>query len=177
MGLNWVENIVSHLYKLKGYLVIENEDLPMPKTLTRKIRGHSDIDVIAIKDNELIHIECQTWWGPSKENEPKEFQRLLDRFNFAPNEIFQKYTFLNSTKFQIIKKFVTSGKPKKSRNGPWDRLEAFCNSNNIELIEIDCVIRDLINILRIKYPSPDKIGKEQGIARFLLHLIQNDFIK
>ena len=69
MALNWLEDIVSHLYKLKGYTVVENEDLPMPSTEHRGIRGHSDIDVIAIKANELMHIECQSWWGPSKKDE------------------------------------------------------------------------------------------------------------
>ena len=66
MGLNWVEDIVSHLYKLKGYMVIENEDLPMPIREYRGVRGHSDIDIIAIEDTELVHIECQSWWGPKK---------------------------------------------------------------------------------------------------------------
>ncbi len=32
MGLNWVEEIISYLYKAKGYMVIKNEDLPMPNT-------------------------------------------------------------------------------------------------------------------------------------------------
>jgi hypothetical protein len=51
VGLNWVEDIVSHLYRLKGYMVVENEDLQMPKT-----HAHSDIDVIAIRGRELLHI-------------------------------------------------------------------------------------------------------------------------
>jgi len=44
MGLNWVEDIISHLYKLEGYMVVENEDLPMPKTANRRVPGHSDIE-------------------------------------------------------------------------------------------------------------------------------------
>ncbi len=93
MGLNWVEDIVSHLYKLRGYMVVENEDLQMSKTANRTVRGHSDIDVIAIKNNELVHIECQSWWGPSKADEQKEFNRLKDRFDQAPVSIFKKYSF------------------------------------------------------------------------------------
>jgi len=176
LGLNWVEDIVSHYYKLKGYLVIENEDLLMPRTPTRQVRGHSDIDVIAIKDDQIIHIECQTWWGPGKKDELREFQRLLDRFTLAPNAIFNKYRFLNPMSFNIVNKFVTSGKPKRSRNGPWDRLETFCNTNNIELIEINTIIDELIKILKIKFPQPEKLGKEHGIARFLIHLIQNKYV-
>ena len=181
MGLNWVENIVSHLYKLKGYMVIENEDLLMPKTEYRRIRGHSDIDIIAIKDAELVHVECQSWWGPTKANEEKEFQRLEDRFKLAPDLIFRKYGFLNKDELRMRKNiFVTSGKPKKhvrKKKGPWDRLQDFCNRNEIELVEIDSIINQLIAELRKKYPKPERIGKERGIARFLIHLIHKGFLK
>lgn len=112
MGLNWLEDVVSHLYKLQGYMVVENEDLKLPKTANRTVQGHSDIDVIAIKDNELIHLECQSWWGPSKEGERKDFQRLKDRFDHAPHLIFENYSFL-SKNMKVRKIFVTSGKPKK----------------------------------------------------------------
>ncbi len=174
MGLNWVEDIVSHLYKLQGYMVVENEDLQMPRT-----RWHSDIDVIAIKDNKLVHIECQSWWGPSTgAAEAKDFKRLKDRFDHAPSEIFRKYSFLHENNIAVKNIFVTSGKPKKSRgNGPWDRLEMFCNQNEIELVEISRVIADLISQLKQQYPTPHRIGKEEGIARFLIHLIHNDFLK
>lgn len=90
MGLNWVEDIVSHLYMLKGYMVIENEDLLMPITEYRGVRGHSDIDIIAIKDTELVHIECQSWWGPEKKDERKYFRQLKDRFELTPDVIFKK---------------------------------------------------------------------------------------
>ncbi len=74
--------------------------------------------------------------------------------------------------------FVTSGKPKKSRgDGPWDRLQKFCNKNGIKLVEINQVIKDLISELKNKYPMPQEVGKEEGIARFLIHLIHNDFLK
>jgi len=39
------------------------------------------------------------------------------------------------------------------------------------------VIEDLISELREKYPRVQEIGKEIGIARFLIHLIHNDFLK
>jgi len=178
MGLNWVEDIVSHLYKLRGYMVVENEDLQMPQTKTRRVRSHSDIDVIAIKGDELIHIECQSWWGPSRANEAKDFRRLKERFDYAPEAIFSKYSFLDGRSITVKNIFVTSGKPKRSRgNGPWDRLERFCNENGIELVEINEVIEDIISELRKKYPRAQIVGKEVGIARFLIHLIHNDFLK
>ena len=39
MALNWLEDVVSHLYRLKGYLVVENEDLQMPQTESRRVRA------------------------------------------------------------------------------------------------------------------------------------------
>lgn len=178
MGLNWVEDCVAHLYRLKGYLVLENEDLRMPRTEFRAVRGHSDMDVVAFRDGELVHVECQSWWGPSRAAEEREFRRLQQRFEHAADAIFRRYPFLDRDQFQLRDVFVTSGKPKKSSGrGPWDRLQAFCDENGIELVEINEVIRDLISALREKYPNQQKVGREKGIARFLLHLILNDFLK
>jgi len=178
MGLNWVEDLVAHLFKVRGYLVIENEDLQLPRTEDRAIRGHSDIDILAINDNEIIHIECQSWWGPAKADEGKQFKRLIERFENSPNYIFTRYPFLKIPGSTGIRKiFVTSGKPKRSTGrGPWDRLAQFCLNNGIELWEIDEVITKLIQELKKRYPRPQEIGKEEGIARFLLHLILRGFI-
>lgn len=177
MGLNWVEDIVAHLYKLRGYLVIENQDLQMPYDEYRKIRGHSDIDVLAIKNDELIHIECQSWWGPSLAEEAKEFRRLKDRFEHTVTLVFERDAFLNRNKMKVKNIFVTSGKAKKSTgSGPWDRLKSFCTENEILLVEINDIIRELIAELKMKYPKPELVGKETGIARFLIHLAHNDFL-
>jgi hypothetical protein len=92
--------------------------------------------------------------------------------------IFEKYSFLDKDKITVKNNLVTQGKPEKSRgNGPWDRLQKFCDRNRIELVEINKIIEDLISELEEKDPSYQTIGKETGIARFLIHLIQNDFLK
>jgi hypothetical protein len=44
-------------------------------------------------------------------------------------------------------------------------------------VEVNEVIEELISELRGKYPRAAEIGREVGIARFLLHLIHNDFLK
>jgi len=67
MALNWVEELVGQLYQTKkGYLVVYDLDLPMPKTDSRSVRGHSDIDVLAISNGEVVNVECQSWWGPGR---------------------------------------------------------------------------------------------------------------
>lgn len=166
MGLNWVEDIVSHLYRLKGYMVVENEDLKMPTG------SHSDIDVIAIKENELLHIECQSQWFPGTSREDEAFERLKKRFALAPNSIFQKYPFLDR-KIQWKKVFVT-----QTSKGLLGRLQELCAKEEIQLIEINDIIKDLISELEGMYPKDGpKVGNEKGIARFLTHLIQNDFLK
>lgn len=170
MGLNWLEDTVSCLYKLKGYVVIENEDLILQGR-------HSDIDVIAIKEGEFLHIECQSWWGPSINDEKKDFQRLKNRFENTQHQIFDKYKFLDKNKLTLKKIFVTSGKPKKHTTGPWERLQKFCEENGIELVNREEIIKDLILELKKKYPHPSRVGKEEGITRFLLDLIHFGFIK
>jgi len=172
MALNWVEEVVSHLYKLRGYVVIENEDFPTP----RGVAGRAEADIIAFKEKELLHVECMSYWGSMTKNE--EFQRLNNKFERVQDQIFEKYNFLKQ--YGPIKKvFVVGGRaPKRRRNGPWNRLEEFCRNNDIELIEINTVIEDLIRELRYKYPKRKGIvGKEEGVSRFLLHLIHNNFLK
>jgi len=178
MALNWLEDIVSHLYKLKGYVVIENADLLMPRTEYRQVRGHSDIDVMAIKDSELIHIECQSGWAPSKKDEQKEFRRLKERFEQARRLVHERYLFLNQSSIRIRNVFVTSDYTrKKLRGGPWYRLQQFCSGNEIELMEIKEVVGELLTELKRRYPRSQNLGKEEGIARAFLYLIHNDFLK
>jgi hypothetical protein len=170
MGLNWLEDTVSCLYKLKGYIVIENEDLILQGR-------HSDIDIIALKEGELLHIECQSWWGPSPKDEGKDFQRLKNRFENSQRQIFDKYKILDKDKLKLKKIFVTSGKPKKLTCGPWKKLQDFCDGHGIELIDRQDIIKELISELKKRYPHPSRVGKEEGITRFLLDLIHFGFIK
>jgi len=92
--------------------------------------------------------------------------------------IFERYNFVDRSDYAIKNIFVTQGRVERPHpNGPWHRLQEFCNNGDIELIEINTIIKGLIAELRHRYPRPDHVGSEKGIARFLLHLIQNDFLK
>jgi len=82
--------------------------------------------------------------------------------------LFRKYTFLNRRKTKVKNIFVTDSKRVT--------LQAFCKKNRIELVEINDVIDELISELKKKYRGY-KIGKETGIARFVLHLVQNDYLE
>jgi hypothetical protein len=44
-------------------------------------------------------------------------------------------------------------------------------------VEINKNIEDLILELKKSYLKSIKVGKEKGIARFLLHLLHNNFLK
>lgn len=174
MALNWLEEVVSQLYKLRGYIVLENEDFPMPDG----VGGRAEADIMAFKDGKLLQIECEGWWGYGTANEQEAFDKLNSKFLHAQNSIFNRYSFLEQYK-PIIKTFVAGGRVNNPRpDGPWNRLQAWCNDNDIELIEINSVIEDLIRELRLRRENPDplRVG-EKGISQFLLHLILNDFLK
>lgn len=172
MALNWLEEVVSQLYKLRGYIVLENEDLPMPEG----VPGRGDADIIAFKEGELVHVECTVWWGPGIGGEDDAFQRLNNKFERAQDHIFEKYNFLQRYE-SITKIFVTSTTNANQQHGrPWDNLQRFCDENEIRLIEINTIVEDLIRELRRIYPGPERVG-EKGIARFLIHLIHNKFLK
>lgn len=175
MGLNWIEDLVGQFYQAQGYVVIYDVDLPMPKTSSRTVSGHSDIDVLAIGDSEVVHVECQSCWVPEKAKEQKELKRLKDRFDVAQVLMRSNYPFLN--RHAILNQFVTTGKPKRIKtNSPWIRLQTFCSENGIILIEVNAILKDFIRLLQKKYPRKDRVGKEPSLARFLLHMIQNGFV-
>ena len=124
MARNWLEEIVSELWRLRGYLVVTDLDLPMPKTPSRRVRAHSDIDVLAINDREVVHIECEGWWGPAREDEIRRLEHIKERFDVAAVDIPRRFPFLKSYFAQPSRTkrvFVTSGKPQISRGGPWAR--------------------------------------------------------
>lgn len=169
MALNWVEEIVGQFYQIKRYLVVFDVELPMPTG------AHSDIDVLAISNGEVVHVECQSWWGPGRKSEQNEFKRLKDRFDVAPDFIRTKYPFLDGR--TIRNRFVTTGKPKHlGTDGPWNRLQVFCTSNGIELVEVNTILQELIELLHNTYPGPQRVRKEPSLTRFLLHLIHNGFV-
>ncbi len=172
MALNWLEEVVSHLYKLRGYIVLENEDFPMPVGVS----GRAEADIMAFKDGELVHVECMAWWGYGIANEQEAFDRLNSKFQRAQDSIFRRYGFLERYG-PIIKIFVTCTINANQQHGrPWDNLQRFCDENEIRLIEINTIIEDLIRELRRENPGPLRVGVK-GIARFLLHLIQNGFLQ
>lgn len=175
MSLNWLEDLVSHYYKLDDYIVSEDISIRMPKREGRKVRGNSDIDILAIKNKEILHIQCQTWWGPGSKNEKESMERLNELYQYAPDYIRNKYPFLKDYKIKNI--FITGNKPKNSKDGPWSRLEKFCEENDIELIDINTIIWRFIESLREKVGMKGNMGKEEGVTRFLIHLIRNDFIR
>jgi len=88
MALNWLEELVSQYYRICGYMVSENIPMKMDKSETRTVQGHSDIDVLAINKEEILHIEYQSWWVPSFVEEPKQFDRLKSRFEKSESFIF-----------------------------------------------------------------------------------------
>jgi len=89
MALNWLEEVVSQLYKLRGYIVLEDEDFPMPEG----VPGIGDADIIAFKDEELLHVECMAWWGPGIAGEEALFDRLSSKFQRVQDSIFRRYGF------------------------------------------------------------------------------------
>jgi len=175
MSLNWLEDLVSHYYRLDGYIVTEDMAIKMPKTENRKTRGNSDIDILAIKDNEILHVQCQTWWGPGRKDENKNLERLKELYLYAPGYLKTKYPLLKNHSIKNV--FITGDKPKTKRGLQWQRLELFCKDNNIELIDINTIIWRFIEDLRTQIGMKGNIGKEEGITRFLIHLVRNDFIK
>lgn len=187
MTRNWLEEIVAELYRLKKYMVLTDVDMQMSKTKGRKVRDHSDIDVLAIDDKGIIHAQCQSWWGShTKQEEENLLKKLKERYEESEKLIPKKFPLIEKSfgnKLSFKRKFITSGKPTKSRGGPWDRSEKFCNENNIELIESSTILKELIEEIKQRYPKikgryPERIGKEESyVTRTIMDLYFGEFLK
>lgn len=95
MAKNHLEELVAQLWRLKGYVVMENVNLFLSSGEERQVGGHSDADVIALKDCEVVHIECQTNWVPGRPERNSQHQRLF---------IGKEESFVVRTLIELIRK-------------------------------------------------------------------------
>ncbi len=164
MARNWLEELVAEFYRLKGYLVITDLDLPMPSTSSRSVRGHSDIDVLAIKSKEMIHVECKNYWTSNTED---GIEKLKEQFEISEPMIIKNFPFLNGI-HNFRKVLVTNGKPRK--------LEQMCQKHGIILKDISVDILDpvIAHLKKEMKDQPGLIGKRESfVTRLLIHMIED----
>lgn len=183
MAKNHLEELVAQLWRLKGYVVLENMTFFLSSGENRQVGGHSDADVIALKDGEVVHIECQTNWVPDRSKRNSQHQKLLNRFQAAEQIFPQIYSAIDSILSQSsprhTRKIVVAGSPQNPRpDGPWAALQQFCQEHDITLIETGQVLREIVQVLRSRYPHPsERIGKEESfVVRTLIELIRRGMI-
>jgi len=165
---NWLEEVVAQLWKLKGYLVLTNLDIILQRGDRRRVSGHSDLDVLAYREHEVIFINCEVYW---QSNSPERLDHVKEVFDTARAQLPNKFPFLASSQSVYKRIIVTHGKPKK--------LSRFCSENGIELMTIKEAITALIREIKAKYPtSVGIVGREESyITRFLMQLIWDGFIQ
>jgi hypothetical protein len=82
-------------------------DYQVGKTRERSVRGHSDIDVVAIKSGQIILIECKSYWT---QKTGTAFKKLKEQFRSSEKQFQKKFPFFKGRVKRIL---VTSGKPAK----------------------------------------------------------------
>ena len=180
MALNWLEQLVADLYRLRDYLVHTNVDLLLRRGEQRAVGGHSDIDVLAANGQEVLHFECQTWWVAGPSEEKREFGRLIDRFEQGEEHLRKLWPFLfpDKDKTPYRRVFVVGGRPDKpTGKGPYDRLDAFAKQHGIEVRNLEDLVSEYLDELDRAFPSADKVGKEVGQAGLLLYLRKYGWLK
>jgi len=76
---NYVEDLVEEWLRFKGYVTCRDVPIWKPKGEHRKQSQWGDIDVLGIRDDEVLVVECKEFLGTKKIKEwPEEFSRDFD---------------------------------------------------------------------------------------------------
>jgi len=174
MILNHIEILTAKWLNYQGYITQNRIPFWLPREKTGKQPQWSDIDVLAIKNDEVKFVECKAFLGVA----PKErvVKKIEEHFKIASEYIVDIYPWLKNKRKTFL---VVAEAPKN--------LQSYKTllGDNIELKHFKEVIEGVLKHLRTKLP-PDKykgaIGygikeEEENMCRLLLTLLSYGFIK
>jgi len=174
MILNHIEILTAKWLNYQGYITQNRIPFWLPKEKTGKKQSQwSDIDILAIKENEVKVVECKAFLGV----EPKErvVEKIGKHFKIGSEYIVNIYPWLKNKKMSFL---VVAEAPRN--------LQSYKTllGNNIELKHFKEVIEGVLNYLRTHLP-PDKykgaigygIKEEENMCRLLLTLLSYGFIR
>jgi len=181
---SWLESFVESYYQsYKKYLVQKNIWFRVEKKEgIRKQANWSDIDILALSDEELILINCKTFLGYKKtEDSAKSIVIWFEEATeFIQNHLIYS-KILSKKDFPLIKQLILEI-PQKSAE---DSITTM--NSDIKIIYYKDILVEWIEFLKSKigssngsYKTPsDKVYKktEDHIERCLMELIRYNLIK
>lgn len=172
MSTSYVEEVTKRYLVKEGYLVMQNVWFELDKKMTnKKVSGWSDIDILAIKTNEILLIQCKSFLGDKKHEDT--FTKIITHFNNAT-------VYLNNSPYQewlpgkTFRKICVVDTPVQITV---QKLK----ENGIEIWLYEDLLIKILQKLQKEQEKMNKkgrIGKEDDLLlRVLTDLIRRDFIK
>lgn len=165
--LSNLEEIARRYFMSKGYLVSENVLFFLPREKEgKKVSRWSDIDILAYKKYEICIVQCKEFLGTTKKE--KVVERILSWFDKAEEFVRRENPYRELiTENTQIKKILIVNYP-----NPPGAIEAL-RENGIKVIEMDEMIRELINsvkekVEKFKSRKTGATGKELDLVRYFI---------
>ncbi|RLG05642.1 MAG: hypothetical protein DRN61_00020 [Thaumarchaeota archaeon] len=176
---NYVEELVEAWLKFNGYITCRNVPFWKPESKGRRQPQWGDIDVLGIKDDEAILVECKEFLGTKRIEEwPIELsQEFKEAEEVLKGKVKNPYGVPcpNLSK-KKIKRLLVAVSPKNLKSYK-DALEP----QGIEVKSFKKVLNEILEYLYkhmdIKPGRAGKYGKHYGLIRFLITLIYYDMLK
>ena len=172
---NFIEELVSEYFRTKGYFVMTNYWFPIiserrrnqgGRAQTYTARSWSDIDVVAINENELLLIQVKAII-----NSRSAAQKVINFF-----ENVNTHLELENNNFQQNNRWWSNGRTTKKIlvyefYSPPSYLDIL-TQNNIQVINFKNYFDDLLNYVR----NREGIKEGNSTLRFLHFLVNNNLI-
>jgi len=170
MPENYVEEVVDEWLRIQGYITMRNVPFWRPRGQYRKQAAWGDVDIVAVKGDEVLLIECKEFLGTKKISDLTK--ELVLHFKEAED------VFLGRVKNPYgvpapdisgkrIKRLLIAAAPKNV-----DSYKQALEPYQIEVIHFRSILSNLISHLKKHIKPWQIVGKYGPMARLLIALIQ-----
>jgi len=164
LAVEYFKHILDNNGKLE-YMVSFRVPFQIPKNTAKKVRGWSDIDVLAIGNEEICVVQTKSFTGTKRKeliiNDISNFFKYADEYvenqNYGLNKNIRNIFIVDYTTKSVIKSLEEKG---------------------IEVMLLKDIAIELIKILEKRLGEKQRVGKEESnVTRTLLFLIDHELFK
>lgn len=179
MAKNYIEAVVEQWLRLDGYITWANIPYWRPPSLTKRQGQWSDIDVLGLKPNEAVLVECEAFLGTRSIQKVEE--ETVDHFQTAlevlkgqvPNPMGVPCPTLRGLKDDQVRLLLVAETP-LALNSYKEALRP----KGVEVKLLKEVLAEILSHLRKHIKNWSRIGKhEDFLMRLLISLVLYDMLK
>jgi Holliday junction resolvase-like predicted endonuclease len=172
---NYVEELVEQWLNFDGYFTWRDIPFWRPKGGGRRQGQWGDIDIIAVKGEEAILIECKEFPGTKKVEEMS--QKISKGFEGAEDVFVRKrlenpqFTPSPDLSNKRINRLLIAASPENL-----DSYKRTLAQSNIKVKHLKEILDDIINNYLKTIPKRGAYGKHKGLIRFLITLMRYEML-